>query len=51
MTVPTRYTVRPWLGEFEDYAPTEVPSEHIPTRRAAAEHKFADLLDSLTINS
>ncbi len=30
------------------YTPTEVPTEHIPTRQAAARRKFADLLDRVT---
>jgi acyl-CoA dehydrogenase len=34
-----------------DYAPVEVPSEHVPTRRAAAEAKFAQLLDQAALNS
>jgi acyl-CoA dehydrogenase len=33
------------------YEPTEVPSEHIPTRRAAAEEKFASVLGAVTDNS
>jgi acyl-CoA dehydrogenase len=33
------------------YRPAEVPSEHVPTRRAAAEQKFADALDGLTLNT
>jgi acyl-CoA dehydrogenase len=34
------------------YAPPadEVPSEHVPTRRAAAREKFAELLDAVTAN-
>jgi acyl-CoA dehydrogenase len=28
----------------------EVPSEHIPTRRAAAREKFAEILDTVTAN-
>ena len=28
--------------------PDEVPSEHVPTRRAAAREKFADLLEAVT---
>ena len=27
-----------------------VPTEHVPTRRAAAREKFADLLDAVTAN-
>jgi len=30
------------------YTPAEVPSEHVPTRRRAAEEKFADLLAEAT---
>ncbi|HUA12637.1 MAG TPA: acyl-CoA dehydrogenase family protein [Solirubrobacteraceae bacterium] len=30
--------------------PGEVPSEHIPTRRAAARERFAELLDAVTAN-
>jgi acyl-CoA dehydrogenase len=30
--------------------PDEVPSEHIPTRRAAAQRRFADLLEAVTSN-
>jgi acyl-CoA dehydrogenase len=30
--------------------PDEVPSEHVPTRRAAAREKFADLLEAVTSN-
>ncbi|MGH8979738.1 MAG: acyl-CoA dehydrogenase family protein [Acidimicrobiales bacterium] len=32
------------------YQPTEVPSEHVPTRRDAATRKFADLLSTITLN-
>jgi len=32
------------------YQPTEVPSEHVPTRRAAAKQKFADLLATVSLN-
>ncbi len=32
------------------YTPTEVPSEHVPTRRAAAQEKFAALLERATEN-
>jgi acyl-CoA dehydrogenase len=32
------------------YQPREVPSEHVPTRRAAAEARFAWLLDELSAN-
>jgi acyl-CoA dehydrogenase len=30
--------------------PGEVPSEHVPTRRAAARERFAELLDAVTAN-
>src|SRR5690625_3439268 len=33
---------------LRDYEPTDVPSEHIPTRREAAQRKFADLLESVS---
>jgi acyl-CoA dehydrogenase len=36
---------------LKGYVATEVPTEHIPTRRIEAQRKFADLLESLTINS
>ena len=32
------------------YAPAEVPSEHVPTRREAAAKKFADLLAEVSAN-
>lgn len=32
------------------YRPAEVPTEHIPTRRAAALEKFADYLDEVAVN-
>jgi acyl-CoA dehydrogenase len=32
------------------YTPTEVPSEHVPTRRDAARKKFADLLAEVSAN-
>ena len=35
---------------LKGYAAAEVPSEHVPTRAAAAREKFADLLDALTAN-
>jgi acyl-CoA dehydrogenase len=31
--------------------PGEIPSEHLPTRRAAAREKFANLLDAVTANA
>jgi acyl-CoA dehydrogenase len=36
---------------LKGYAATEVPTEHIPTRRVEAQRQFADLLESLTIDS
>ena len=33
------------------YEARDVPTEHVPTRRAAAEKKFAHLLDTTAINS
>jgi acyl-CoA dehydrogenase len=36
---------------LKGYVPTEVPSEHIPTRRIEAQRQFADLLESLTIDT
>ena len=36
---------------LRDYVPHEVPSEHIPSRRAEAERRFADLLETLTVNA
>ena len=48
-TVPTRSTARRSPGApCRTTPPTEVPTEHVPTRRAAARRKFADLLDQLT---
>jgi len=37
---------------LRDYSapPGEIPSEHVPTRRAAAREKFAQLLESVTAN-
>jgi acyl-CoA dehydrogenase len=32
------------------YEPTDVPSEHVPTRREAARERFADLLEAVTSN-
>ncbi|MGH9089638.1 MAG: acyl-CoA dehydrogenase family protein [Acidimicrobiales bacterium] len=32
------------------YRATEVPTEHVPTRREAARRKFADVLDAVTAN-
>jgi acyl-CoA dehydrogenase len=33
---------------LRNYTPTEVPTEHVPTRRDAARIKFADLLERVT---
>jgi acyl-CoA dehydrogenase len=33
---------------LRNYAPVEVPTEHVPTRREAARRKFADILDEAT---
>jgi acyl-CoA dehydrogenase len=33
---------------LKGYTPTETPTEHIPTRRADAQHRFADLLETFT---
>jgi acyl-CoA dehydrogenase len=30
---------------LREYAPVDVPTEHVPTRRAVAQQRFADLLD------
>jgi acyl-CoA dehydrogenase len=35
---------------LKNYAPTDVPTEHVPTRREAAKVKFAALLDEATAN-
>jgi acyl-CoA dehydrogenase len=35
---------------LKGYAPTDVPSEHVPTRRDAAREKFASMLDQATAN-
>ena len=32
------------------YEPADVPTEHIPTRRAAAQARFAELLDAASVN-
>ena len=32
------------------YEPREVPSEHVPTRRAEAQERFAGLLEAVTSN-
>jgi acyl-CoA dehydrogenase len=36
---------------LKGYVPHEVPSEHIPTRRAEARRRFADLLEKLTADA
>ena len=36
---------------LRDYEPRDVPSEHVPTRTAAAKKKFAWLLDSAAVGS
>src|SRR5580700_3226548 len=36
---------------LKGYTPHEVPSEHIPTRRAEAQRRFADLLETLTVDA
>jgi acyl-CoA dehydrogenase len=36
---------------LKGYKAADVPTEHVPTRAAAAREKFGDLLDSLTSNS
>jgi acyl-CoA dehydrogenase len=35
---------------LKGYRPTDVPTEHVPTRRAAAQAKFADALELATAN-
>jgi acyl-CoA dehydrogenase len=35
---------------LKQYKPVDVPTEHIPTRRAAAQARFADLLEEATAN-
>ena len=35
---------------LKQYKPVEVPTEHVPSRRAAAQRKFAELLDEATAN-
>ena len=35
---------------LKEYKPAEVPTEHVPTRRAAAQQKFAEYLDQATAN-
>ncbi len=33
---------------LKNYKPVEVPTEHVPTRRKAAEQKFAEMLGAAT---
>ncbi|HXA33572.1 MAG TPA: acyl-CoA dehydrogenase family protein, partial [Acidimicrobiales bacterium] len=33
---------------LKEYAPVDVPTEHVPTRRIAAKERFASLLDAAT---
>jgi acyl-CoA dehydrogenase len=33
------------------YKAAEVPTEHVPTRRQAAEEKFAALLDNVAVSA
>ena len=35
---------------LKDYKPVDVPTEHVPTRRQAAQAKFADMLEAATAN-
>ena len=35
---------------LKNYKPVEVPTEHVPTRRLAAQRKFADLLETISAN-
>jgi acyl-CoA dehydrogenase len=35
---------------LREYEPVETPTEHIPTRRAAAQAKFAELLDAASVS-
>ena len=36
---------------LKGYKPVEVPTEHVPTRRRAAQEKFAEYLDMTALNS
>ena len=36
---------------LKGYKPVDVPTEHVPTRRRAAQEKFADYLDMTALNS
>jgi acyl-CoA dehydrogenase len=33
------------------YKPSDVPTEHVPTRRRAAQERFAEQLDGLSLNA
>ena len=35
---------------LKQYKPVDVPTEHVPSRRAAAQRKFAELLDEASAN-
>jgi acyl-CoA dehydrogenase len=35
---------------LKNYKPVDVPTEHVPTRRAAAEARFAELLEAASLN-
>jgi acyl-CoA dehydrogenase len=35
---------------LKNYKPVDVPTEHVPTRKAAAEARFADLLEAASLN-
>jgi acyl-CoA dehydrogenase len=35
---------------LKNYSPSDVPTDHIPTRQAAAQEKFADLLEFYEID-
>ena len=35
---------------LKQYTPAETPTEHVPTRRAAAQEKFAHLLEEASAN-
>ncbi|HZQ26076.1 MAG TPA: acyl-CoA dehydrogenase family protein [Acidimicrobiales bacterium] len=35
---------------LKNYKPVDVPTEHVPTRKAAAQQKFAELLEEATAN-
>ncbi|MFI5040313.1 MAG: acyl-CoA dehydrogenase family protein [Acidimicrobiales bacterium] len=36
---------------LKDYKPVDIPTEHVPTRRAAARQKFAEYLDASALSS